>query len=93
MAHPMGAQVRTLVARPKMGQSAGLSVSSVDTQVKQGSVSGPSPVSSMVKVKLKVAQSCRTLCDPMDLVHGILHARILKWVAFSFSRGSSQPRN
>ena len=95
MAHPVGAQVRTLVARPKMGQSAGLSVSSVDTQVKQGSVSGPSPVSSMVKVKVKVkvAQSCPTLCDPTDLVHGILQARILKWVAFSFSRGSSQPRN
>ena len=45
-------------------------------------------------VKVKVAQSCRTLCDPMDYtVHGILHARILEWVAFPFSRGSSQPRN
>ena len=32
MAHTVGAQVRTLVARPKMGQSAGLSVSSVDTR-------------------------------------------------------------
>ena len=33
------------------------------------------------------------LCDPMDyIVHGILQARILEWVAFSFSRGSSQPR-
>ena len=34
------------------------------------------------------------LCDPMDYtVHGILQARILEWVAFPFSRGSSQPRN
>ena len=38
------------------------------------------------------AQSCPTLCDPMDYkVHGILQARILEWVAFPFSRGSSQP--
>ena len=45
-------------------------------------------------LKVKVAQSCPTLCDPMDyLVHGILQARILEWVAFPLSRGSSQPRN
>ena len=44
--------------------------------------------------EVKVAQSCPTLCDPMDYtVHGILQARILEWVAFSFSRGSSQPRS
>ena len=43
---------------------------------------------------MKVAQSCLTLCDPMDYtVHGILQARILKWVAIPFSKGSSQPRN
>ena len=43
---------------------------------------------------VKVAQSCPTLCDPMDyVVHGILQARILEWVAFPFSRGSSQPRS
>ena len=43
---------------------------------------------------LFVAQSCLTLCDPMDYtVHGILQARILEWVAFSLSRGSSQPRD
>ena len=34
-----------------------------------------------------------TLCDPMDLVHGILQAGILEWVAFPFSRESSQLRN
>ena len=45
-------------------------------------------------MKVKVLQSCLNLCDPMDCtVHGILQARILEWVAFSFSRGSSQPRD
>ena len=35
-----------------------------------------------------------TLCDPMDcIVHGILQARIWEWVAFPFSRVSSQPRD
>ena len=44
--------------------------------------------------KVKVTQSCLTLCDPVDYtVHGILQARILEWAAFSFSRGSSQPRD
>ena len=43
---------------------------------------------------VKVAQSCPTLCNSVDnTVHGILQARILKWVDFSFYRGSSQPRN
>ena len=47
----------------------------------------------------EVAQSCLTLCDPMDCsppgscVHGILQARIPEWVAISFSRGSSRPRD
>ena len=44
--------------------------------------------------EVKVAQSCPILCDPMDYtVHEILKARILEWVAFPFSRGSSQPRD
>ena len=52
-----------------------------------------------MKVLLKwseVAQSCPTLCDPVDCslpgfsVHGIFQAKILEWVAISFSRGSSQ---
>ena len=43
---------------------------------------------------MKLAQLCPTLCDPVDYtVHGILQARILEWVTFSFSRGSSQPRD
>ena len=46
-----------------------------------------------------VAQSCPTLCDPMDcspldsFVLGIFQARILQWVAISFSWGSSRPKN
>ena len=44
--------------------------------------------------EVKVTQSCLTLCNPVDYtVHGILQARILEWVAFPFSRGSSQPRD
>ena len=47
----------------------------------------------------EVAQSCLTLCDPMDSslpgssIHGILQARILEWVAISFSRVSARPRD
>ena len=45
-------------------------------------------------LKVKVAQSCPTLCNPMDYTaHGILQARILEWVAVPFFRGSSQPRD
>ena len=45
-------------------------------------------------LKVKVVQSCPILCDPMDyIVHGILQARILEWVAVPFSRGSSQTRD
>ena len=37
----------------------------------------------ITKVKVKVAQSCLALCDPVDYtVHGILQSRILKWVPF-----------
>ena len=49
--------------------------------------------------KSEVAQSCPTLCDPMDCsppgssIHGILQVRILEWVAISFSRGPSRPRD
>ena len=47
----------------------------------------------------KLLQSCLTLCNPMDCslpgssVHGISQARIPEWVAISFSRASSQPRD
>ena len=45
--------------------------------------------------KVKVTQLCLTLCNPMDIsppgssIHGILQARILEWVAYPFSKGSS----
>ena len=50
------------------------------------------------KVKVK-SLSCVRLCDPMDCslpgssIHGIFQAKILEWVAISFSRGSFRPRD
>ena len=52
-----------------------------------------------MKVKVNSLSRVQLLCDPMDCsppgssVHGILQARTLEWVAISFSRGSSQPRD
>ena len=49
--------------------------------------------------QVKVTQLCLTLCDTMDCslpgssIHGIFQARVLEWVAISFSRGSSRPRD
>ena len=64
-------------------------------------LNGPTPTSiydywknhSFNYMKVKITQSCLTLCGLyMDyIVHGILQARILEWVAFPFSMGSSQP--
>ena len=51
-----------------------------------------------VKSESKVAQLCPALCNPIDCslpgssLYGILQARVLEWVAISFSRGSSRPR-
>ena len=48
---------------------------------------------------IEVAQLCLTLCDPMDCslpgssVHGIFQARVLEWVAISFLRRSSWPKD
>ena len=53
------------------------------------------PVPQVRKKESELAQSCPPLCDPVDWspsgssLHGILQARILEWVAISFSRGSS----
>ena len=50
-------------------------------------------------ILLCCAQSCPTLCNPVDFslpgssVHGIFQARVLEWVAISYSRGSSRPRD
>ena len=52
------------------------------------------PDSLQGQVKVKVTQLYPTLWDPIDyIVHGILQARILEWVAVPFSGGSSQPRD
>ena len=59
----------------------------------------PSPSPGVCSKESEVAQSCLTLCDPMDCslpvssVHGIFQTRVLEWVAVSFSRGSSWPRD
>ena len=73
------------------------------------SVPGSSPSTHLLNwsellqfIRLKwseVAQSSPTLCDPMDCslrgssVHGIFQARVLEWVAISFSKGSSRSRD
>ena len=56
------------------------------------------PLEEERKKESEVAQSCPTLCDPMDcslldsFIHGIFWVRILEWVTISFSRRSSRPR-
>ena len=59
----------------------------------------PSSIKRQRKKESKVAQSCPILCDPMDCsllgssIHGIFQASILEWVAISFSRRCSWPRD
>ena len=70
----------------------------VSFMVHLGTVIVPVDVSfSLLCVESEVAQSCPTLCDPIrrskSSVHGIFQARVLEWIATSFSRGSSPPRN
>ena len=56
-------------------------------------------MSGYINCGISIAQSCLTLCDPIDCslpgssVHGIFQASLLEWVAISFSRGSSRPRD
>ena len=58
-----------------------------------------SPLFQTWKWKVLIAQLCQIICDPMDcsppgsLVHGILQARILEWIALPFSKGSFWPRD
>ena len=53
----------------------------------------------LILSEVTVAQLCLTLCDPVDCspsassAYGMVQARILEWVAISFARGSSQPRD
>ena len=70
-----------------------------DTVVQWGGAAFPTLRGLLPLRLLKAAQSCPTLCNPMGCsplgssVHGILQVRILEWVAFPFSKGSSQPRD
>ena len=56
-------------------------------------------ITDAMSAKVKVKSLSPTLCDPVGCsppgssVNGILQARILEWVAVSFSRGSSQPKD
>ena len=65
----------------------------------QNKTEGCNPPTKLCDLESEVAQSCPTLCDPVDCslsgfsVHGILQARIPEWVTISFSRGSSRPRD
>ena len=88
--------------RDSLGQSCMLFISLESSSVHEGCYcarhfSITSPITKDLPFpwsEVEVAQSCPTLCDPMDYtVHGIFQARILEWVAFPFSRGSSQPRD
>ena len=74
----------------------------ISLQSKDSQESSPTPQFNIYNIFIYVwlvAQSCLTLCDPMDCsppgssVNGISQARILEWVAISFSRGSLQPRD
>ena len=68
------------------------------TPIASAENSWPYPLPSLLK-ESEVTQSCPTLCDPVDYslpgssIHGIFQARMLEWVAISFSRRSSQPRD
>ena len=68
-----------------------------DPDLGEKRMEGAGPVTT--KSESEVVQSCLTLCNPSDhslpgsFVHGIFQARILEWVAVSFFRRSSQPRD
>ena len=57
-------------------------------------VMGRKQITRPEEMKVKVAQSCLMVVDPIEYTdHGILRARILECVAFPYSKGSSQPRD
>ena len=66
-------------------------------KIKYATIFTFSPFKGTCAVLRLVTQFCQTLCDPIDssrlgfLVRGVLQARILEWVAISFSRGSDLP--
>ena len=68
-------------------------------EIKRHLLLGRKAINNLRKWESEVAQSCPTLCDPMDCslpgssVHGIFQARVLEWIVISFSRISSRPRD
>ena len=80
--------------------SLGMSTVSVNTQQsREECYEDPLLIKLAAASEVKVAQLCSTLCRPMDCyppgssVHGVLQARVLEWVAISFSRGSFQSKD
>ena len=73
----------------------------VPVEGQQAQDPGRADISIQVHVcgRAQLLQLCPTLCSPMDYslpgssVHGIFQARVLEWIAISFSRGSSRPRD
>ena len=74
-----------------LGKMAGGATERINSKFSSAKVLIQWTADSWKEVKVKVTQLCPTLCKPT--VHGILQARILEWVAFPFSSGSSQPRD
>ena len=76
--------------------------SSVENHLEEDERRGRTPLRKQYQHerRVSVAQSCLTLCEPVDCnppgsssVHAVLQARILEWVVIPFSRGSSQTRD
>ena len=90
---------QTLYHLSHQGSSTGLKQKPIKMALKGVCNTSHRLTDSIRKKESEVSQSCLTLCDPMDCnlpgssIHGILQARVLEWVAISFSRGSSQPRD
>ena len=79
---------------PTQGLNVSFPCSCIGRQILNHSATWEAPIRQVLAILL-----CLILCSPMECtppdssVHGILQARILEWVAISFPRGSSQPRN
>ena len=92
---------RDMMGTPPQQTESTLRVRSIMWNILFANITAPTKLSAycLECVCVLVAQSCLILCDLMDCsllgssVHGILQARILEWVAISFSRGSSHPRD
>ena len=84
-----------LPVRHQLPESTQTHVHPVDDAIQPSHpLSSPSPPWRAAGKESESCSWCLTLCDPMDdIVHGILQAKTLEWVAFPFSSTSAQPRN